>query len=124
MVRLTDEDSVYFSWDIVSIPHRYGTTTVFKPFLTASFYKLSKITRFFSQKSVNLFFYLLYPKSTQNQAFSKITHFFLQVHRLLWLIFTFSPAFLPVLQAKKVCQPLHFLGFWFTDFFYITPQTA
>ena len=52
----------------VSIPHKYGTTTVFKPFLTASFYKLSKITRFFSQKSVNLFFYY-------TQKARKIKHF-------------------------------------------------
>ena len=82
MIRLSDKDTFGEYAPYVSIPYRYDTTTVFKPFLHRLSIQIVKNDIKLLPKVCQPLS-PLYPKSKQNQAFSVIkslTNHYISLH--------------------------------------------
>lgn len=109
MIRQGATDGEDAGVGLVSIPYRYDTPTVFKPFLHRLSIQIVKIDVKFLPKVCQPLS-ILQSKSKQNQAFSDICQFLHLVRRLFAQFFLFFPSRCIIFSYQIPLKPLYFLA--------------
>ena len=109
MIRRENKGGNIMVKNIVSIPYRYDTTTVFKPFLHWLSIQIVKNDIKLLPKVCQPLL-ILYSKSKQNQAFSNICQFLHLVRRLFAQFFLFFPSKCIIFSCQIPLKPLYFLA--------------